>query len=70
MLPCPSCRTPLGLELDFIIKNPACQCPKCGVIMKFNVDPKIFKNAIAKVRAAQQNIEKLKKQYSNIMTTK
>ena len=34
-MPCPSCKAPLGLTLDFIVKNPISQCPHCGVVMNF-----------------------------------
>ena len=40
-MPCPSCKTTLGLDLQFIIKNPMCVCPGCGVILDFTVNDEI-----------------------------
>ena len=40
-MPCPSCKTQLGLDLQFIIKNPMCVCPGCGVILDFTVNDEI-----------------------------
>ena len=42
-LPCLSCKQPLGLTIEFIMKNPLSQCPYCGVIMNFKPDAKIVK---------------------------
>lgn len=33
-LPCPGCRTPLGLDLAFILKHPISVCPNCGTIQE------------------------------------
>jgi uncharacterized Zn finger protein len=59
MVPCPSCKSPIGLTLDFIIKNPISKCPNCGVVMKFKGDEKIleeYNNVI-------NEIKNIKKQY-------
>ena len=51
-LPCLSCKQPLGLTIEFIMKNPLSQCPYCGVIMNFKPDAKIvneYKNALDEI---------------------
>jgi transcription initiation factor IIE alpha subunit len=58
-LPCPSCRTPLGLDLAFILKHPISVCPGCGTIMNFTVNDDIKK----KFKDALNEIENVKKQY-------
>lgn len=61
-LPCPNCRHPLGLDLNFIIMNPVCVCPNCDLIMDFTINQEI-KN---KFQETLQEIEDIKKKYSNI----
>jgi uncharacterized protein YbaR (Trm112 family) len=48
-LPCPNCKTPIGLTLDFIVKNPVSVCPSCKTVFNF---------------AVSEEIEDIKKQYS------
>jgi len=58
-LPCPSCRQPLGINLEFILKNPISVCPNCNTIFNFNVDEdtkRLYKEAISE-------INKIKKEY-------
>jgi hypothetical protein len=58
-LPCPACKQPIGLTLEFIIKHPVSACPHCDVIMDFTVNDEIkqsFTEAISE-------IDKIKKQY-------
>ena len=40
-MPCLSCGQDIGLDLDFIVKNPTSQCPHCNIIMSFNVSPEL-----------------------------
>ena len=57
--PCPTCKTPLGLTLEFIIKNPVCVCPNCKTKFNFTVTEdikKIYTDAISE-------INKIKRQY-------
>jgi hypothetical protein len=61
-MPCPSCKAPLGLTLDFIIKNPVSVCPHCQVIMNFSAS----KIATDDLKKGLRQIEDLKKKYSNI----
>ena len=61
-LPCPGCKTPLGLDLEFIIRNPISACPSCGIVMDFTVNPEIKE----KFREAISEIESIKKRYSGI----
>ena len=42
-LPCPNCQTPLGISLDFIIKNPVSVCPTCQTVFNFAVNDEIIK---------------------------
>jgi len=42
-VPCPSCRNPIGLTLEFIIRNPRMVCPHCETIMNFDVNDDIKK---------------------------
>jgi hypothetical protein len=41
--PCPTCKNPLGLTLEFIIKHPICLCPNCGTSFNFTVNDDIKK---------------------------
>ena len=40
-VPCPSCKNPIGLTLEFIIINPKTVCPYCETILNFEVNDKI-----------------------------
>mgnify|MGYP000874209051 FL=1 len=62
-LPCPGCRTPLGLDLSFILKHPISVCPSCGTIMNFTVNDEIKE----KFRDAINEIESVKKQYKGVV---
>ena len=35
-LPCPNCKSALGIDLSFIVKNPISQCPYCEIILDFS----------------------------------
>lgn len=61
-VPCPSCKSPIKLTLDFIIKNPVSQCPHCGVIMKFNENQELFDE----YRQVMKDIEYIKKQHKGV----
>jgi uncharacterized protein YbaR (Trm112 family) len=43
-LPCPMCKTPLGLTLEFIIKHPVSACPRCETVLDFTVNEDIKKS--------------------------
>lgn len=58
-LPCPFCKTPINLTLDFIIQNPICACPSCKTIMDFTVNEDI----VTMYREAMMEMEKIKKQH-------
>ena len=52
-LPCPGCGKPLGLTIEFIMKNPISQCPYCEVIMNFKADEKVvgeYKDALNQIK--------------------
>ena len=56
---CPTCKKPLGLTLEFIMKNPICACPHCGTSFNFTVNEdikKIYKETMSE-------IDKIKRQY-------
>ena len=57
---CASCRTPLGIDLGFIIENPVCQCPSCEAIMSFEYNEKIAKE----YRKTLKEIENIKSSFS------
>lgn len=59
-LPCPSCKIPIGLTLDFIVKNPVSVCPSCKTVFNFAISDEIVKS----FKEALQEIEDIKKQYS------
>ncbi|CAB4219001.1 hypothetical protein UFOVP1604_84 [uncultured Caudovirales phage] len=61
-LPCPACRTPLGIDLAFIMKHPVSVCPNCQVILDFSVNDEIKK----KFSAAMSEIDDIKKKYKSI----
>ena len=61
-LPCPACKTPLGLNLQFIINNPVSVCPGCGVVLDFSVNDEIR----SKFNEAITEINKIKSRYKKI----
>lgn len=65
-LPCPSCRNPLGLTLEFIIKHPIMQCPHCKTVMNFSGN----KESAEEFLSGFKELERLKKKYSKIATFK
>ena len=60
-LPCPACRTPLGIDLQFIMKHPVSVCPSCQTILDFTVNDEIK----GKFNEAMREIEDIKKKYKN-----
>jgi hypothetical protein len=62
-LPCPACKQPIGLTLEFIIKHPISACPHCDVIMDFTVNEEIKKS----FNEAISEIDKIKKQYKGMV---
>ena len=56
-LPCPACRKPIGLTLEFIMKHPVTVCPHCEVIMDFTINEEIKKS----FTEAVSEIDKIKK---------
>ena len=62
-LPCPNCKKPIGLTLEFIIKHPISACPHCEVIMDFTVNEEIKKS----FNEAISEIEKIKGQYKGMV---
>jgi DNA-directed RNA polymerase subunit RPC12/RpoP len=61
-LPCPSCRQPLGLTIEFIMVNPVSQCPYCGVVMNFKPDSKVvdeYKDALSQIKSIQDKYKKI-----------
>jgi hypothetical protein len=65
-LPCPSCRQPLGLSLQFIIKNPVSACPYCQTIFNFDVGSDIKRKFTDTIK----QIDKIKSRYKNIANFK
>jgi uncharacterized protein YbaR (Trm112 family) len=65
-IPCPSCRNPLGLTLDFIIKHPIMQCPHCKTVMNFSGN----KESAEEYLKGFKELEALKKKYSKIASFK
>lgn len=61
-LPCPSCKTPLGIDLNFIIKNPVSVCPSCDIILDFTVNDEIKE----KYADAMKTINSIKSKYKDI----
>ncbi len=61
-LPCPYCKTPLGIDLQFIMQNPVSVCPNCNVILDFTVNDEIK----AKFNEAMNEIAEIKSKYKNI----
>ena len=62
-LPCPNCKQPIGLTLEFIIKHPVSACPHCEVIMDFTINEEIKKS----FTEAISEIDKIKKQYKGMV---
>ena len=62
-LPCPACKKPIGLTLEFIIKHPVSACQHCDVIMDFTVNEEIKKS----FTEAISEIDKIKKQYKGMV---
>ena len=62
-LPCPACKKPIALSLEFIIKHPVSACPHCQVIMDFTVNEEIKKS----FNEAISEIDKIKKQYKGMV---
>lgn len=62
-LPCPACKNPIGLTLEFIIKHPISACPHCDVIMDFTVNEEIKKS----FTEAISEIDNIKKQYKGMV---
>ena len=65
-LPCPSCKNPLGLTLEFIIKHPIMQCPHCKTVMNFSGN----KQSAEEYLKGFKEIEELRKKYSKIASFK
>ena len=63
-LPCPVCKTPLHVDLQWLIQNPICQCPTCQSVMNFEVPEEMRKE----VTEALGSIKKIKEEYSDIAT--
>ena len=63
-LPCPVCRTPLHVDLQWLIQNPICQCPTCQSVMNFEVPKELQKD----VNRAMAEIKKVKDEYKDIAT--
>lgn len=61
-IPCPSCRQPLGLTIDFIMKHPVSQCPYCLTVMDFKPDIKV----VDEYKDALKQIEDIRKKYKNV----
>jgi uncharacterized protein YbaR (Trm112 family) len=61
--PCPTCKNPLGLTLEFIIKHPICVCPHCNTSFNFTVNEEIKKTFNETI----SEIEKIKRQYSGMV---
>jgi len=62
-LPCPMCKTPLGLTLEFIIKHPVSACPNCKTVLDFTVNEDIKKS----YNDAMNEIKKIKNQYKGMV---
>ena len=62
-LPCPSCKTPLGMDLKFIMRNQISACPNCNTIFNFQVNDEIKQS----FKEAMGEISKIKKQYKGVV---
>ena len=58
-VPCPSCKNPIGLTLEFIINNPKMVCPHCKTIMNFEVNEEIKQQ----LNSTLAEIDKIKSEY-------
>ena len=62
-IPCPSCKQPLGLTLEFIIKHPKMACPHCKTVMNFEVNKEIKQQ----LDSTLAEINKIKSEYQGIV---
>jgi len=62
-IPCPVCRNPLGLTIEFIMENPTSKCPQCETVLTFPRNEELYKQ----FKEAQAEIEKYKKQIKSFM---
>lgn len=65
-LPCPVCRTPLHIDLQWLMQNPICQCPTCQSVMNFEVPESLKKD----VNDAMRGIKDIQDQYKGIANFK
>ncbi len=65
-LPCPACKAPLGLTLQFIMKNPVSTCPHCQTVFNFRVGSEIKKKFTDTIK----QIDTIKGRYKNIANFK
>lgn len=65
-LPCPACKAPLGLTLQFIMKNPVSTCPHCQTVFNFRVGSEIKKKFTDTIK----QIDTIKGRYKNIVNFK
>lgn len=65
-LPCPVCRTPLHVDLQWLMQNPICQCPTCQSVMNFEVPESLKKD----VNDAMRGIKDIQDQYKGIANFK
>ena len=61
-MPCPSCKISLGLDLQFIIRNPVSVCPNCEAVLDFTVNDEVKD----KFKDAMKNINQIKSKYKDI----
>lgn len=62
-IPCPICRNPLGLTIEFIMENPTSKCPSCETVLTFPRNEKLYNQ----FKEAMAEIEKYKKQIKSFM---
>ncbi len=65
-LPCPVCRTPLHVDLQWLMQNPICQCPTCQSVMNFEVPESLKKE----VNDAMRGIKDIQDQYKGVANFK
>ena len=65
-LPCPVCRTPLHVDLQWLMQNPICQCPTCQSVMNFEVPESLKKD----VNDAMRGIKDIQDQYKGVANFK
>ena len=65
-LPCPVCRTPLHVDLQWLMQNPICQCPTCQSVMNFEVPESLKKE----VNDAMRGIKDIRDQYKGVANFK